>query len=84
VKLLAGKISCLVGIILAIVGVLSTLFGYGASIALEAMGVVCGILGYSLGSRRLGILTVILCVATLFFGVAAGQGLIPGVEGYGR
>ena len=83
-KLLAGKISCLIGIIFAIVGVLATFFGYGASIAIDAVGVVFGILGYSLGSRWLGIITVILCVASLFFGVAAGQGLIPGVEGYGR
>jgi hypothetical protein len=68
VKLLAGKISCLIGIIFAIVGVLATFFGYGASIAIEAVGVVFGI----------------LCVAALFFGVVAGQGLIPGFEGYGR
>ena len=83
-RLLAGKISCLIGIVLAVVGVLTTLLGYGASIALEAVGVVFGILGYSLGSRWLGVLTVILCVVTIFFGVAAGQGLIPGFEGYGR
>jgi hypothetical protein len=43
VKLLAGKISCLIGIVLAIVGVLTTLLGYGASIAVEAVGVVFGI-----------------------------------------
>jgi hypothetical protein len=84
VKLLAGKISCLIGIVFAIVGVLTTLLGYGASIAVEAVGVVFGILGYSLGSRWLGVLTVILCVVAIFFGVAAGQGLIPGFEGYGR
>jgi hypothetical protein len=83
-KLLAGKISCLIGIVFAIVGVLTTFFGYGASIAVGAVGVVFGILGYSLDSRWLGVLTIILCVAALFFGVAAGQGLIPGFEGYGR
>ncbi len=83
-KLLAGRFFCLVGIIFAIVGFLTTLLGYGASIAIGAMGVVFGILGYSLGSRWLGLLTIILCVAALFFGAAAGQGLIPGFEGYGR
>jgi hypothetical protein len=84
VKLLAGKISCLIGLIFALVGLLTSLLGYGASIAVGAIGVVFGILGYALGSRWLGVLTIILCVVVLFFGVAAGQGLIPGFEGYGR
>lgn len=84
VKLLAGKISCLVGLLFAVVGLLTTFLGYGASIAVGAIGVVLGILGYSLGSRGLGILTIVLCVAALFVGAAAGQGLIPGFEGYGR
>ncbi len=83
-KLIAGKISCLIGIVLAIIGVLATLLGYGASVAVEAVGVVFGILGYFLSSRWLGVLTVVLCVVAIFFGVAAGQGLIPGFEGYGR
>ena len=83
-KLLAGRFFCLVGIIFAIVGFLTTLLGYGASIAIGAMCIVFGILGYALGSRWLGLLTVILCVAVLVFGVAAGQGLITGFEGYGR
>jgi hypothetical protein len=84
VKLLAGKISCLIGIVFAVVGVLTTILAYGASIVVGAVGVVFGILGYTLGSRWLGVLTVILCIVAIFFGVAAGQGLIPGFEGYGR
>ena len=83
-KLLAGRFSCLVGIFFAVVGVLTALLGYGASIAIGALGIAFGILGYSLGSRWLEALTVVLCVVAMFFGVAAGQGLIPGFEGYGR
>jgi hypothetical protein len=62
VKLLAGKISCLIGIVFAVVGVLTTILAYGASIVVGAVGVVFGILGHPLGSRWLGILTVILCI----------------------
>jgi hypothetical protein len=43
-----------------------------------------GILGYFLGSRRLGTVTVLLCVAALFFGLAASQGLIPGIDASDR
>jgi hypothetical protein len=36
-------------------------------------------LGYLLGARRLATVTVVLCVAVLFCGLIASQGLIPGI-----
>jgi hypothetical protein len=83
-RLFAARVCCLIGIILAIVGVLTVFLSYGASIAVGVAGVVFGVPGYAIGARWLGGLTVVLCVAVLVLGVAAGQGLISGFEGYGR
>ncbi len=80
VTLLAGRVSCLVGLLLGIGGIAAVLFGGGANISPGAVGAALGILGYFLGSRRLGTATVLICVAALFFGLAASQGLIPGVD----
>jgi hypothetical protein len=80
VKLLAGRISCLVGLLLGIGGIVAAFFGGGANVSLGAVGAILGVLGYFLGSRRLGTVTVLLCVAAIFFGLAASQGLIPGIE----
>jgi hypothetical protein len=41
--------------------------------------VALGVLGYFLGSRKLATATVVLCAATILFGLAASQGLIPGI-----
>ena len=84
VRLLAGRISCLIGILLGVGGVVAALLGGGASVTPGAVGAALGILGYFLGSRRLGTVTVLLCVAALFFGLAASQGLIPGLDATDR
>ncbi len=84
VTLLAGRVSCLVGLLLGIGGIAAVLFGGGANISPGAVGAALGILGYFLGSRRLGTATVLICVAALFFGLAASQGLIPGVDATDR
>ena len=84
VMLLAGRISCLLGLLLGLGGIAAALLGGGASISPGAVGAALGILGYFLGSRRLGTVTVLLCVAALFFGLAASQGLIPGIEASDR
>jgi hypothetical protein len=42
-----------------------------------------GVMGYALGARRLVAVTVILSVV-LFFGLAASEDLIPGIEGCDR
>ncbi len=84
VMLLAGRVSCILGLLLGIGGIVAALFGGTANVSIGAVGAALGILGYFLGSRRLGTVTVLLCVAALFFGLAAGQGLIPGIDASDR
>jgi hypothetical protein len=84
VMLLAGWIACILGLLCGAFGIVAALFGGGASISPGAVGAALGILGYFLGSRRLGTVTVLLCVAALFFGLAASQGLIPGIDASDR
>lgn len=71
VKLLLGRLSCVVGIVLAPYG------AYFISLATEAVALCLGILGFGLGSRRLGLVAVALAVAAAFFGLLWGQGYIP-------
>ena len=78
-RLLGARISCVVGLLLGIGGFLAAFFGGGANISAGALGVGLGVLGYFLGSRRLATATVFLCVAAILFGLAASQGLIPGI-----
>ncbi len=84
VMLLVGRISCVVGLLFGIFGIVAALLGGGASISPGAVGAALGVLGYFLGSRRLGTITVLICVAALFFGLAASQGLIPGIDASDR
>lgn len=84
VRLLAGRLCCLLGLLLGIGGIVGAFFGAGANVTFGAVGAMLGILGYFLGSRRLGTVTVLLCVAALFFGLAASQGLIPGIDASDR
>ena len=84
VKLLAGRISCLLGLLCGIFGIVAAFFGGGASVSPGAVGAALGVLGYFLGSRRLDTITVLICVAALFFGLAASQGLIPGIDATDR
>lgn len=48
------------------------------SIAAGAVGIVLGVLGYTLGSRILGGVAVVVCTAAMFLGLLAGQGAMPG------
>ncbi len=84
VILLAGRGSCILGLLLGIGGIVAALFGGTANVSIGAVGAALGILGYFLGSRRLGTVTVLLGVAALFFGLAASQGLIPGIDASDR
>ena len=79
VKLLLGRVSCLVGILLAVGGTVFALTAGGATVSAGALGIALGVLGHSLGSRRLGAVTVVLCTLVLLLGVAASQGLVPGI-----
>ena len=79
-----GKAACGLGIILAVAGIVAAFFGTGASVLPGAVGVCLGILGYFLGINRMGPITIILCTAVLFFGLAASQDLVPGIDGNDR
>lgn len=83
-RVLVGRICCLAGVLFAAGGVIGALGGGGASISAGAVGVALGILGYFLGSNRFGTITVVVSIAALFFGLAASQGYIPGIEATDR
>ena len=55
-----------------------------ADISIQAIGILLGILDYYLGARRLAIAAVGLCIVAIFFGLAASQDLIPGIQGEDR
>lgn len=78
-KLIAGRALSAIGVVLAAWGVAASIGG-DASVSAGAAGAVLGISGYFLGSRRLGTTALLLSVAALFFGLTAGQGMIPGIE----
>ena len=81
---LAGRVFCILGLLCGVFGIAASFLGGGVSISPGAVGAALGILGYFLGSRRLGTTTVLICVAALFFGLAASQGFIPGIEASDR
>ncbi len=83
-KIFWGRAACGLGVILGVVGVAASFFASGASILPGAVGVCLGVLGYFLGVNRFGTITIIFCTAVLFFGLAASQDLIPGIEGNDR
>ena len=51
---------------------------YFVSIAVEFVGILLGILGYALGARKLGGLTVVACTAAMFLGLLIAQGVMAG------
>src|SRR3712207_5820407 len=70
-KLLIGRICCVLGILVGVGGIVAALLGAAASISTGALGIGLGVLGYFLGARRLAVATVVLGVAALVL-VAAG------------
>ena len=78
--LLAGRISCVIGLLLAVGQVSAALLGAGANITAGALGIGFCILGYYLDSRKLATAAIVLCAGAVLFGLAASQGLIPGIE----
>lgn len=75
-----GRGVSIVGIALGVLGIIAAFLGTGASIVPGSLGIMLGILGYFLGSNRLGTITIIFSTAVLFFGLAASQGIIPGLD----
>jgi hypothetical protein len=81
-KAFFATIVCGVGLVLAVGVLISTLVSGGSYgvISAAAVGVGLGILGYFLGAGRLGTVTIAVSIVTLFLGIAATQGVIPGLE----
>jgi hypothetical protein len=75
-RLLAGRISCIVGLLLAIGQVVAAFLGAGDNITAGALGIGFCILGYYLDSRKLASVMVFLCVAAILFGMATSQGVV--------
>ena len=48
---------------------------YFVSIAIEFIGIVLGVTGYTLGARRLGAVAIVLCTITMFVSYLIGQGV---------
>ena len=87
-KRVGGVISGVLGLLIGLGGVAGALLGFlTEDVSTGALAIVLGVLGYSLGARRLGAVTVVLGTVVLFFVVAASTGLVPGLEpsghGYG-
>ncbi len=49
------------------------------SVAMDAIALCLGVVGYFLGARRLGIVVVVLSVLAAIVGMLIGQGYIPSV-----
>ncbi len=71
-SLLPGRILCSVGLAFAVTG------AFFVDIGTDVVGMLLGAIGYYLGSRVFGTLIIVLSLATLFIGLLAGQGAIPG------
>jgi hypothetical protein len=78
-KLLLGRICCVVGLLFGAGGIVFSVLSASVNLAAGAVGIVLGLVGYFLGVRRLGAATIAVGVIALFFMAAASTGLIPGV-----
>jgi hypothetical protein len=84
-KRLGGLISCVLGLLLALGGIVGALLGgVTEDVSTGALAIVLGVLGYSLGTRRLGAATVVVGTLVLFFVVATSAGLVPGLAPSGH
>jgi len=76
-KLLVGRASCVVGLLLAIGQVLYKLFfDGGADSSPGILGIAFCILGYYLDARKPATAVIVLCVASVLFGLARSQGIL--------
>ena len=78
-KLLVGRICCLVGLLLGVEGIVFSVLSASVNLSAGFVGMVLGRVGYFLGLRRLGAAAIAVGVIALFFMAAASTGLIPGV-----
>jgi hypothetical protein len=78
-RLLAGRISCIVGLLLGVGQVIFALLSGSGNTSAGILGIAFCILGYYLDSRNLATGAIFLCMASVLFGLAASQGLVPGM-----
>jgi hypothetical protein len=83
-RALFGTVSCFVGILCGIGGILFAVPGASNNVSAGAVGAALGVLGYLLGQRRLAVAAIELGVITVFFMAAASTGLIPSVAPMGH
>jgi hypothetical protein len=81
-RLLGGRISCLVGMLLGVGDTVLALVGGSPGVSSGAVGIGLGIVGFLLGARRLALVTVV--GVAIFFAVAASAGLVPAIEPAGH
>jgi hypothetical protein len=77
-KLLLGRICCVVGLLFGTGGIVFAILGTSVNLSAGAVEIALGILGYFLGARRLGAASVVLGTAAVFVMAATSTGLIPG------
>ncbi|WP_119065893.1 hypothetical protein [Rubrobacter indicoceani] len=75
-----ARVLAAVSFVLIAFGLIVSFTSGGASIVPGFLAIVCGVLAYALGSNRLGPLAIALGVIVAFFGLAASQGLVPGLQ----
>jgi hypothetical protein len=78
-KLLFGRICCIVGLLFGAGGIVFAILGASVDVSAGAVGIVLGLVGYFLGARRLGAAAIVLGVVAIFLMAAASTGLLPGV-----
>ena len=77
-KLLAGRISAILGILAGVGGTIAALAFDSTDITPAAAAILLGVVGYFLGARRLGAASVVLGVVVLLVLAAASAGLSQG------
>ena len=69
-----GTLTSAVGLVFVAVGAVSV------DVSMEALGIVLGVVGYALGARTLGAVTVVLSTVMLIVVVVIGMGELPGLR----
>ena len=77
-KLLMGRISAVLGILAGVGGTVAALAFDSTDITPAAAAILLGVVGYFLGARRLGAVSVVLGVVVLLVLAAASAGLSQG------
>jgi hypothetical protein len=77
-KLLVGRIASVLGILAGVGGTVAALAVDSTDITAAAAAILLGVLGYFLGARRLGAISVVVGVVLLLVLAGASSGLSEG------